>query len=141
MKKRARCSRRRTSRQTTSTQQKPEEGHPDEQRQVMIGLGDAQALVLILKGWLPVLQKMAEHTPELDADVFSLRSLLLRLERFGEQDAEMELTYLDLATIDLSLQGFGELLRQKIPQSTYRDQVLQSIDWLYQQFAALHTTG
>ena len=109
-----------------------------EQRQVMLGLADAQALVLILKGWLPVLQKMAQRAPELHADVFSLRCLLRRLERFGEQDAEMDLTYDDLAILDLSLAGFGQLLRQKVPQSAYRDMVLQSIDWLSEQFAELH---
>lgn len=119
--------------------QELEQEQRQEPRQLMIGLEDAQALVLILKTWLTVLQKMAEQAPELDADIFSLRSLLLRLGRFGEQeDGELLLTYFDLEAIDLALTSFGDLLRKKVPQSDYRDMVLQSIDWLYDQFAGLH---
>jgi hypothetical protein len=105
--------------------------------QVALGLGDVRAMVSVIKGYLPTLQRMAGKSFVRRQEWYCLQSLQHRLEQIGAQGGALTLTVEELDALDHALTGFSLLVRQQIRQSVRRDEVLAGVEGIRGRLRAM----
>ena len=101
--------------------------------QVRVGLGDIQALLSMLTGYLTYLRKAAPPSPRRETQICTLEGLQRRLAALltashQDEDTPIWLTQQEIQALDEALSGFVQVVRMVIPASSTRDETLREIE-------------
>lgn len=101
--------------------------------QVRVGLGDIQALLSMLTGYLTYLRKAVPPSPRREMQLRTLEGLRRRLATLltaprQEEDIPIWLTQQEIRALDEALSGFVQVVRVLIPASSMRDETLREIE-------------
>jgi hypothetical protein len=101
--------------------------------QVRVGLGDIQALLSMLTGYLTYLRKAVLPSPRRETQLRTLEGLRRRLAALltasrQEEDTPIWLTRQEIQVLDEALSGFVQVVRTMIPASSMRDETLREIE-------------
>jgi hypothetical protein len=101
--------------------------------QVRVGLGDIQALLSMLTGYLAYLRKAVLPSPRRETQLRTLEGLQRRLAALltasrQDEDTPIWLTQQEIRALDEALSGFVQVVRMMIPASSLRDETLREIE-------------
>jgi hypothetical protein len=101
--------------------------------QVRVGLGDIQALLSMLTGYLAYLRKAVLPSPRRETQLRTLEGLQRRLVALltasrQDEDTPIWLTQQEIRALDEALSGFVQVVRMMIPASSTRDKTLREIE-------------
>ncbi len=101
--------------------------------QVRVGLGDIQALLSMLTGYLAYLRKAVLPSPRREIQLRTLEGLQRRLAALltasrQDEDTPIWLTQQEIRALDEALSGFVQVVRIVIPASSTRDETLREIE-------------
>jgi hypothetical protein len=101
--------------------------------QVRVGLGDIQALLSMLTGYLAYLRKAVLPSPRRETQLRTLEGLQRRLVALltasrQDEDTPIWLTQQEIRALDEALSGFVQVVRMMIPASSTRDETLREIE-------------
>ena len=101
--------------------------------QMRVGLGDIQALLSILTGYLAYLRKAILPSPRRETQLRTLEGLQRRLAALltasrQDEDTPIWLTQQEIRALDEALSGFVQVVRMMIPASSTRDKTLREIE-------------
>ncbi len=101
--------------------------------QVRVGLGDIQALLSMLTGYLAYLRKAVLPSPRRETQLRTLEGLQRRLAALltasrQDEDTPIWLTQQEIRALDEALSGFVQVVRVMIPASSTRDETLREIE-------------
>ncbi len=101
--------------------------------QVRVGLGDIQALLSMLTGYLTYLRKAVPASPRRATQIRTLERLRRRLAALlassrREEETPIWLTRQEIQALNEALSGFVQVVRIVIPASSMRDETLREIE-------------
>ncbi len=100
--------------------------------QVRVGLGDIQALLSMLTGYLTYLRKAVPPSPKRETQIRTLEGLRRRLAALlassRREETPIWLTLQEIQALDEALSGFVQVVRVIIPASSMRDETLREIE-------------
>ncbi len=101
--------------------------------QVRVGLGDIQALLSMLTGYLTYLRKAVPPSPRRETQIRTLEGLRRRLAGLlaaprREEETPIWLTQQEIRVLDEALSGFVQVVCVLVPASSLRDETLREID-------------
>jgi|SRR6266478_3317000 len=101
--------------------------------QVRVGLGDIQALLSMLAGYLTYLRKAVPPCPRRETQIRTLEGLRRRLAALltasrQDENTPIWLTQQEIRALDEALSGFVQVVRMMIPASSTRDETLREIE-------------
>ena len=101
--------------------------------QVRVGLGDIQALLSMLAGYLTYLRKAVPPSPRRETQIRTLEGLRRRLAVLltasrQDENTPIWLTQQEIRALDEALSGFVQVVRMMIPASSTRDETLREIE-------------
>ena len=104
-----------------------------------IGFNDLAALRSIISGYLAYLRRTAEQSPQRQTHMHLLESVYQRLTGISSQtlEARIFLTVPEVEALNTALLGFADFVRQKVPASTERDDILQTLEQLRQSLLTM----
>src|SRR5215469_4547371 len=100
--------------------------------QVRVGMGDVQALLSILTGYLAYLRKAVPPSPRRESQLRTLERLRRRLAGLlatprQEEDTPIWLIQQEIQMLDEALRGLVQVMCMIIPASSERDETLREI--------------
>ncbi len=118
----------------------PDQG--DKVPQVRIGLGDIQALLSMLTGYLAYLRKAVPTSPRHKTQIRTLEGLRRRLVALlasprQDEDIPIWLTQQEIQVLDEALGGFVQVVHVIIPASSERDETLREIEGFRQRLKVM----
>ena len=101
--------------------------------QVRVGLGDIQALLSMLAGYLTYLRKAVPPSPRREMQIRTLEGLRRRLAALlagsrREEEIPIWLTRQEIRALDEALSGFMQVVRVLMPASSARNETLREIE-------------
>ena len=101
--------------------------------QMRVGLGDIQALLSMLTGYLAYLRRAVLPSPRRETQLRTLEGLQRRLAALltasrQDEDTPIWLTQQEIRALDEALSGFVQVVRMMIPASSTRDETLREIE-------------
>src|SRR5713226_6656659 len=101
--------------------------------QVRVGLGDIQALLSMLTGYLAYLRKAVLPSPRRETQLRTLEGLQRRLAALltaprQDEDTPIWLTRQEIQALNEALSGFVQVVCVLVPASSLRDETLREID-------------
>ncbi len=118
----------------------PDQG--DKVPQVRVGLGDIQALLSMLTGYLAYLRKAVSPSPRHKTQIRTLEGLRRRLVALlasprQDEDIPIWLTQQEIRALDEALGGFVQVVHVIIPASSERDETLREIEGFRQRLKVM----